>query len=52
MYSGSQHIDGTLDFEEARRLGTAFTEIEKMEPYLTGRSPVKLSLIHIFQNSL
>ena len=41
MYSGSQHIDGTLDFEEARRLGKAFTEIEKMEPYLTGRSPVK-----------
>ena len=41
MYSGSQHIDGTLDFQEARLLGTAFTEIEKMEPYLTGRSPVK-----------
>ena len=41
MYSGSQHIDGTLDFEEARRLGKAFTEIEKMEPYLTGRTPVK-----------
>lgn len=41
MYSGSQHVDGTLDFEEARRLGTAFAEIQKMEPYLEGRTPVK-----------
>lgn len=41
MYSGSQHIDGTLDFQEARLLGTAFAEIEKMEPYLTDRIPVK-----------
>lgn len=41
MYSGSQHVDGTLDFEEARRLGTAFAEIKKMEPYLEGRAPVK-----------
>lgn len=41
MYSGSQHIDGTLDFEEARRLGQAFREIEKMEPYLIGRDPVR-----------
>ena len=41
MYSGSQHMDGTLDFEEARRLGAAYAEIQKMEPYLTGRTPVK-----------
>lgn len=41
MYSGSQHVDGTLDFEEARRLGTAFAEIKKMEPYLEERTPVK-----------
>lgn len=41
MYSGSQHIDGTLDFEEARRLGAAYTEIKKMEPYLVDRTPVK-----------
>lgn len=41
MYSGSQHIDGTLDFEEARRVGAAFAEIKKMEPYLTDRTPVK-----------
>lgn len=41
MYSGSQHIDGTLDFEEARRLGVTFSEIKKMEPYLEGRTPVK-----------
>ena len=41
MYSGSQHIDGTLDFEEAKRLGAAYTEIKKMEPYLVDRTPVK-----------
>lgn len=41
MYSGSQHFDGTLDFEEARRLGTVYRELEKMEPYFEGRTPVK-----------
>lgn len=41
MYSGSQHIDGTLDFEEARRLGAVYAELKKMEPYLTNRTPVK-----------
>ena len=41
MYSGSQHIDGTLDFQEARLIGTAFAEIRKMEPHLTDRTPVK-----------
>ncbi|MEG0591376.1 MAG: beta-galactosidase trimerization domain-containing protein [Lachnospiraceae bacterium] len=41
MYSGSQHIDGSLDFEEARRLGAVFTELEKMEPYLIDRVPMK-----------
>lgn len=41
MYSGSQHIDGTLDFEEARRLGAVYTELKKMEPYFNGRTPVK-----------
>ena len=41
MYSGSQHYDGTLDFEEARRLGAAFAEIKKMEPYMVNRTPVK-----------
>lgn len=50
MYSGSQHIDGTLDFQEARLLGAAFNEIEKMEPYLTDRSPVKC--VGILQSDL
>lgn len=50
MYSGSQHIDGTLDFQEARLLGAAFTEIEKMEPYLTNRTPVKC--VGIIQSDL
>ncbi len=50
MYSGSQHIDGTLDFQEARLLGSAFTEIEKMEPYLTNRTPVKC--VGIIQSDL
>ena len=41
MYSGSQHADGTLDMEEANRLGTVYTALEEMEPYLTCRTPVK-----------
>ena len=28
MYSGSQHIDGTLEHEESRRLGTVFHELK------------------------
>lgn len=41
MYSGSQHIDGTLDFEEARRLGGVYRELERMHPWLTDREPVR-----------
>lgn len=42
MYSGSQHIDGTLEHEEARRLGAAFAALKKLEPYFTDtRKPVK-----------
>ena len=41
MYSGSQHIDGTLDFEEARLLGAVYNELKKMEPYFSNRYPVK-----------
>lgn len=41
MYSGSQHFDGTLDHLEARRLGSAYKVLETLEPYLTGRTPVK-----------
>lgn len=50
MYSGSQHIDGTLDFEEARRLGYVFGELRKMEPYFQDRSPV--NSIGILQSDL
>lgn len=38
LYSGSQHVDGTLEHEEARRIGAAYDAIEKMEPWLTGRT--------------
>lgn len=50
MYSGSQHPDGTLDFEEARRLGAAFREIEAMHPMLTGREPMRY--VGILQSDL
>ncbi len=50
MYSGSQHIDGTLDFEEARRLGCAYAELKKLEPYFEGRRPVKC--VGILQSDL
>lgn len=41
MYSGSQHVDGTLDFQEARLLGSVYGELKKMEPYFENRHPVK-----------
>ena len=42
MYSGSQHIDGTLEHEESRRLGAVFHELKVLEPYLTQtRRPVR-----------
>lgn len=37
MYSGSQHRDGTLDHEEARRLGAAYHVLDKLSPWLTER---------------
>jgi len=41
MYSGSQHIDGTLEHHEAENLGMVFHELKKMEPYLSSdRHPV------------
>lgn len=40
MYSGSQHVDGTLDFTEAHRLGAVYRQLEKMHPWLTGRTPI------------
>lgn len=42
MYSGSQHIDGTLEHEEARRLSAVYRELKKMEPWFTQtRRPVR-----------
>lgn len=41
MYSGSQHKDGTLDFEEARRLGTAYRVLDAFRPWTVDRSPVR-----------
>lgn len=41
MYSGSQHIDGTLEHHEAENLGKVFHELKKLEPYLSSdRHPV------------
>lgn len=41
MYSGSQHIDGTLEHEEARRLGVVYRELADMAPHLAGRTPLE-----------
>ena len=40
LYSGSQHVDGTLEHEEARRIGKAYQDVARMEPYLSGRKLV------------
>ena len=40
FYSGSQHVDGTLEHEEARRVGRAYAELSAFEPYLEGRDLV------------
>ncbi len=37
MYSESMRRDGSLEFEEARRIGKAYEEIEKIQPYLGNR---------------
>lgn len=34
MYSEPMHRDGTLEFEEARKVGAAFRDVEKFETYL------------------
>ncbi len=41
MYSGAQHVDGTLDMQEAKLIGAAYREIELMHPHLEGRKPVR-----------
>ena len=40
IYSGSQHTDGTLEHEEAKRVGAAYREVEKFEQYLSNREVV------------
>jgi len=40
MYSGSQHPDGTLEYEEARRIGQAYKEVKCYEPYLSHRKVI------------
>ena len=40
IYSGSQHPDGTLEHEEAKRVGAAYREIQKFEQYLSQRKVV------------
>ncbi len=37
FYSGSQHVDGTLEHEEARKVGKVYGEVEKYEEYLKDR---------------
>lgn len=37
MYSESMRRDGSLEFEEAKRIGKAYKEIEKIQPYLGNR---------------
>lgn len=40
FYSGSQHVDGTLEHTEAQKVGKAFGEIEKFEELLSRREPL------------
>ncbi len=40
LYSGSQHPDGTLEHEEARRIGVAYAEVERYQKYLLDREIV------------
>lgn len=40
MYSEPMHYDGTLDFEEARKIGKAYKEVEKFEHFLFNREVV------------
>lgn len=40
MYSGSQRVDGTLELEEAKRVGSAYKEVERLEYYLRNTTPI------------
>ena len=37
FYSGSQHVDGTLDHTEAEKVGKVYQEVEQFEAYLADR---------------
>ncbi len=37
FYSGSQHVDGTLEHTEARKVGKVYEEVRQYEQYLTNR---------------
>lgn len=37
LYSESMRVDGTLEFTEAQRIGKAYREVEKIEPWLENR---------------
>lgn len=45
IYSGSQHVDGTLEFVEAEKVGKAFQEVKAFEAYLGQREVVTDILI-------
>lgn len=38
LYSEALRTDGSLEMEEARRIGAAYREVEKFQPYLQNRS--------------
>ena len=38
LYSESLRTDGSLEMEEARRIGAAYREVERFQPYLENRS--------------
>ena len=40
FYSGSQHVDGTLEHEEARKVGKVYDEVKKFEEYLSDREVI------------
>ncbi len=40
LYSGSQHVDGSLEHTEAHKIGAAFREVERFERYLSDREVI------------
>lgn len=50
MYSGAQHVDGSLDMQESELLGAAFHAIEDMHPFLADTAPARY--VGILQSDL